>query len=88
MQPDGSLVTAVQSLLGDLTVPKAVLHRELAVRLARSVERGERGSVAAAELLMTTTDRAVKAQNEADNPSTDPFALDGDVSGLLSRLGF
>ncbi|MBC9728094.1 hypothetical protein [Streptomyces sp. TRM68367] len=87
-QPDGSLVAAVHALLSDVTAPKAVMHREVAVRLARSVERGERGAIAAAELLMTTADKALSAQREADNPGGDVLGLDGDLNGLLGRLGF
>lgn len=80
-QPDGTLVTAVRALLDDLSAPGAVMYRELAVRLARMVERSERGAVAAAGLLTSTTDRALRAQRSADHPGSDPF------DALLADLG-
>ncbi len=72
-QPDGTLVAAVRALLDEVTAPKAVLHREVAVRLARIVERAGQGSVAASELLTKTAEKAVQAQHAADNPNADPF---------------
>lgn len=84
VQPDGALVAAVRALLDDLTAPKAVVFRELSVRLARTVERGERGAVAAAELLTSCVDKALQAQRAQDNPGGD--SLDALLG--LSGLGF
>ncbi|MDX3354170.1 hypothetical protein PV703_12820 [Streptomyces sp. ME01-24h] len=79
---DGALVAAVLDLLGDLTAPRAVLCRETAVHLARVIERRDRGYVAAAETLMSAADKAIKAQQEADQP---PGPSDLDV--LLNGFG-
>ncbi|RZB18384.1 hypothetical protein StrepF001_14995 [Streptomyces sp. F001] len=79
-QPDGALVAAVHALLDDLTAPKAVVLRELSVRLARTVERGERGAVAAADLLTSSMEKALQAQRHEDNPGGD--ALDLLMGGL------
>jgi hypothetical protein len=83
-QPDGALVVAVHALLDDLTAPKAVVLRELSVRLARTVERGERGAVAAAELLTNCTEKALQAQRAEDNPGADSLDL---LLGGLSGFG-
>ncbi|MET7738376.1 hypothetical protein ABZT02_44980 [Streptomyces sp. NPDC005402] len=80
-QPDGALVGAVRALLKDVTAPQAVVHRELAVRLARTVERGERGAVAAADLLTTVIDKAVRAQDQQDNP-VDPLDFLNGLGGF------
>ncbi|MFJ9677529.1 hypothetical protein ACIRP2_05655 [Streptomyces sp. NPDC101194] len=82
-QPDGTLVGAVRSLLADVTAPQAVVHRELAVRPARTVERGERGAVAAADLMTDVVDKALRAQHQEDNPNA------GDsLDSILSSLQF
>lgn len=83
-QPDGALVAAVHALLDDLTAPKAVVLRELSVRLARTVERGERGAVAAADLLTSSMEKALQAQRHEDNPGGDTLDL---LLGGMSGFG-
>lgn len=83
-QPDGALVAAVHALLDDLTAPKAVVLRELSVRLARTVERGERGAVAAADLLSSSMEKALQAQRHEDNPGGDTLDL---LLGGMSGFG-
>ncbi|MEV5156606.1 hypothetical protein AB0K81_32525 [Streptomyces werraensis] len=51
------------------------------MRLARIVERNERGAVAA-ELLNKTVDNALRVQHAEDNPNADPFDFLGGLSGL------
>ncbi|MFH7337138.1 hypothetical protein [Streptomyces sp. KHY 26] len=82
--PDGSLVGSVLELLGGMTAPGAVVLGEVALRMARIIERGERGSVAAAERLMDAMEKAQRAQHEADNPGADTLDL---FLGGLGRLG-
>jgi hypothetical protein len=82
-QPDGALVAAVHALLDNLTAPKSVVLRELSVRLARTVERGERGAVAAADLLTSSVEKALQAQQQEDNPGGDTLdLLLGGMSGI------
>jgi hypothetical protein len=82
LQPDGALVAAVRAALAEVTAPEAVVYRELAVRLARAVERGERGAVAAAQQLTTALDRALRAQHQNDNPGG------GSLDALLAGFSF
>lgn len=88
---DGVLVDAVRNALADVTTPKAVLCREIAVHMARIVESGEHGRVAAAEKLMDAVEKAIKAQRAADQPegpSLDDFLTELGMGGLGGLSGF
>ncbi|MFE7619034.1 hypothetical protein [Streptomyces sp. NPDC057496] len=78
--PDGEMTAAVLRALGDVTVPGAVLHREVALQMARIVERDGRGATGAARRLMEAFDKAVQIQTRADRPP------DPDISILLADL--
>lgn len=80
---DGPLVAAVLALLQDVTDPAAVMHRELALALARSVERKEPGYLGAVGSLRKAVDACQAAQRTADLPEgTDP------LTALLFANGF
>lgn len=79
---DGTLVTAVRAVLADVDTPQALLHRELALVLARSVERESPGHVAAVGSLNTMVQSALTAQRRADDPDEDPS-----LSALMESLG-
>lgn len=65
---DGPLTAAVRATLAEITAPAAVMHRESALALARTVDRRERGHVAAVRELPDTVNRARSAQAAVDNP--------------------
>jgi len=80
---DGALVSSVRSVLEDVSAPQAVLHREIAVLLARTIERRERGHLSAVKPLQDAISAALKAQRSADQPrDADPMIAD-----LLASLG-
>jgi hypothetical protein len=83
---DGPLVAAVRTELEDVTAASAVLYREVALHLARSIERREPGHLSAVRQLRDSVRAARSAQETADNP--DPFGFDamGGFSGLLGGL--
>lgn len=80
---DGALVDAVRTVLADVDDPTAAMYRELAVALARAVERREAGYIAAAATLRKVVDDACAAQRQADHPDGDPL-----MAGLLAGLHF
>ncbi|MEV6679451.1 hypothetical protein AB0N09_21740 [Streptomyces erythrochromogenes] len=68
---DGVLVAAVRAVLEDVTAPEAVMNRELAVHLARAIERREPGHLSAIGALRKTVESAQGAQREHDGPDPD-----------------
>ncbi|MCG6496630.1 hypothetical protein [Kitasatospora sp. A2-31] len=85
---DGALVASVRELLADVTDPAAVFCREAALVLARSVERRDRGYVAACHELRETVAQAQRAQREADNPKRSRRnSLDALLAGLEEDYG-
>ncbi|MTE22598.1 hypothetical protein F0L17_26585 [Streptomyces sp. TRM43335] len=79
---DGALVDAVRATLAAVTAPEAVIHREVAIALARAVERREAGYLSAAGQLRKSLDAARSAQRTADRPPDD-----GDLDSLLAMFG-
>ncbi|MFG2623235.1 hypothetical protein ACGFXC_37075 [Streptomyces sp. NPDC048507] len=77
---DGVLVAAVRTVLEGVTAPEAVMHRELAVHLARAIERREPGHLSAISVLRKAVESAQGSQRIHDNPDGDPF------SALLAGL--
>ncbi|MEF9908624.1 hypothetical protein ACQSMD_33410 [Streptomyces flavovirens] len=80
---DGAIVAAVRTVLADVDAPEAVMHRELAVTLARAVERRSPGYVTAASSLRTSVDASLSAQRRADNPGAN-----SSLSALLDGFDF
>ncbi|WP_406380775.1 hypothetical protein [Streptomyces sp. NBC_01618] len=80
---DGAIVTAVRTVLAEVDDPKALMHRELAVVLARAVERRSPGYIAAASSLRTSVEAALSAQRCADSPGDDSMSALLDGLGLL-----
>lgn len=71
---DGVLVAAVRAVLEDVTAPEAVMNRELAVHLARTIERREPGYLSAISVLRKTVESAQGAQLIHDGPAPgDPI---------------
>ncbi|MFF5783219.1 hypothetical protein ACFY7Y_40690 [Streptomyces virginiae] len=71
---DGILVTAVRTVLEDVTAAEAVMNRELAVHLARAIERREPGYLSAIGALRKTVESAHNAQRRHNGPDPDdPF---------------
>ncbi|MEU8943551.1 hypothetical protein AB0C97_36785 [Streptomyces goshikiensis] len=68
---DGALVAAVREVLADATAPEAVMHREMAVHLARAIERREPGHLSAIGALRKTVESATTAQRHHDGPDPD-----------------
>lgn len=83
--PDGEMTAAVMRALGDVTVPAAVMHRQIALQMARIIERDERGATGAARRLMEAADKALKIQARADQPAPDP-AMGALLAGLFPGL--
>lgn len=83
---DGALVDCVRVVLADVTAPKALLCREVAVHMARLVESGDHGRVAAAERLMDAVEKALKAQRLADTPEGP--SIDDLLNGIGGFGGF
>jgi hypothetical protein len=82
--PDGELTAAVLRALGDLTEPQAVLLREVALSMARIIERGEHGAAAAAQRLMEASSKALTLQARANAPTSDP--MDVLLAGLTHAV--
>lgn len=78
---DGPLVDAVRAELADVTNPLAVMHREVAVRMARTIERGEPGHITAVEHLRKAVNSCRNAERSTDDPAM------GGMGGFLSLLG-
>lgn len=66
---EGALATAVRGALPDLTAPQAVIHREVALSLARQVEQGGAGAVPAAREISQSASRALQAQRAHERES-------------------
>ncbi|WP_328503627.1 hypothetical protein OG828_36950 [Streptomyces sp. NBC_00457] len=82
--PDGEMTAAVLRALGDVTVPAAVMYREIALQMARCIERDRHGAPGAARRLMEAADKALQIQNRADQP-TDP-TMSALLGGLFAGL--
>jgi hypothetical protein len=78
--PDGEMTAAVLRALCDVTVPAAVMHREVALQMARLIERDRRGAPGAARRLMEAADKALQIQGRIDQP------VDPTMSALMSSL--
>lgn len=63
---DGPLVEAVRAELADVTSAASAIHRELAVHLARAIERREPGYLQAVPRLETMLGRARDAQRVSE----------------------
>ncbi|MGW3910539.1 hypothetical protein ACWEBX_03290 [Streptomyces sp. NPDC005070] len=79
-QDDGPLTASVRAGLVDVTAPDAVMHREVALALARTVDRRECGHVAALRELPGAVSRSRRAQDAVDNPGPQT------MSELLSLM--
>ncbi|MFC8389897.1 hypothetical protein [Streptomyces sp. NPDC057238] len=78
--PDGEMTAAVLQALGHVTAPQAVLLREVALSMARIVERGDHGAAAAAQRLMEAASKALQVQARAEVSTAGP------VDALLASL--
>jgi hypothetical protein len=82
---DGSLVAAVRTLVQDVADPEAVIYRELAIHLARTIERRAPGWTSAVKPLRDSISQARHTQRLADRPKSsganDP--LDDLLAGLM-----
>ncbi|MFJ8607345.1 hypothetical protein ACIRH0_09170 [Streptomyces sp. NPDC093675] len=78
--PDGEMTSAVLRALGGVTVPDAVMYREVALQMARLIERDARGAPGAARRLMEAADKALRIQARADQP------IDPTMSALLAGI--
>lgn len=80
-EDDGPLTASVRAGLVDVTTPEAVMHREVALALARTVDRRDRGHVAAVRAVPEAVSRSHRAQHAVDHPA--PTDID-EVLELLS----
>ncbi|WP_437050586.1 hypothetical protein [Streptomyces sp. enrichment culture] len=84
---DGPLVDAVRAELEDVTAPGAVMYREFALHLARSIERREPGHLSAARQPSGAVKDARAAQEHANNPDPYSLAALSGGGGLAGQLG-